>query len=367
MISEFRNILVVQLGDIGDVVLTIPTIRTIKENCPDARVSILVRKPYGDLLVADPNLYEVVESERIGGSLLHRIRGYAAFARQLRGARYDLVVDLRTGDRGAILSFLTGAQVRIGWRDGKTPIWIDTLYTEVLRNIPYAPPPVHPGSEQSLRILRALGMDAADSTPRLAVAPDDRARALILLGNYGFGLNKRFYTVNPCSRWKYKEWEYQKWGELIDTIWRRYQLPAVLVGSQEDRSATSSIAKGRDGYVADLAGNTTLGELAACLSGAVFHLGIDSAASHIAFAVETPTITIFGPGNWKGWTISDSMHRIVTADMPCVPCGRKGCNDSGKSRCLDDLEVGTVFKSVVELLEAVGTSDHSWLLTESRT
>jgi lipopolysaccharide heptosyltransferase III len=359
MMPELRNILLVQLGDIGDVVLTTPTIRAVKENCPTARISIMVRKPYGSLLAADPNLFEVIESDRINGSLLQLVQGYIAFALRLRQARYDLVIDLRTGDRGAILTFLTGAPVRIGWRDGKLQFWKRIPYTEVLQNIPYAPPPTHPGAEQSLRIVRALGMDTHDAMPKLSIAPKARLYALNLLKDCGLTLNQRFFTVNPCSRWKYKEWGYTKWGELIDLLWQKYRLPALLVGAPEDKTATDIVEAGRNGYVFNLAGKTTLGELAAIISESTFHLGIDSAASHIAFSVGTPTVTIFGSGNWKGWTNADSMHRIVTANMPCVPCGRKGCNDSGMSRCLDDLEVDVVLKSTEELLEAISPSGRS--------
>ena len=132
--SGFGNILLVQLGDIGDVVLTTPTIRAVKEKYPDARVSTLVLKPFGSLLAADPNLHEVVEAEKLRGPLLRLFREYAVFALRLRKARYDLVIDLRTGDRGAILSFLTGAPVRVGRQDVKNPFWHDRLFTKDLRN-----------------------------------------------------------------------------------------------------------------------------------------------------------------------------------------------------------------------------------------
>ena len=140
--SEFSNILLVQLGDIGDVVLTTPTIRAVKEIHSKARVSILVRKSFGSLLKEDPNLHEVVEVTKTHGSLLHSLSEHILFVRQLRGAHYDLVIDLRTGDRGAILSFFTGAKVRVGRYEDKKPFWHDQLFTKIIRNPANIPLPI---------------------------------------------------------------------------------------------------------------------------------------------------------------------------------------------------------------------------------
>lgn len=105
--------------------------------------------------IADPNLHEVVETTRILGSISQILHGYGKLIRLLRRARYDLVIDLRTGDRGAIFSFLTGAPVRIGMSAGvKKQFWHGILFTKILSNLTVAPPPAHPGADQSLRIVR---------------------------------------------------------------------------------------------------------------------------------------------------------------------------------------------------------------------
>jgi len=157
------NILLIQLGDIGDVVLTTTTIRAMKETYPDARVSILVFKPYGSLLTADPNLFEVVEIARKCGSLFRRLRETLAFVRQLRQKRYSLVIDLCTGDRGAILSYLTRAPTRVCYHVGNNPFWREALFTHILHDLKIAPLPVNPGVDQTLSIVRKLGIDTADS------------------------------------------------------------------------------------------------------------------------------------------------------------------------------------------------------------
>lgn len=351
-LSGFSNILLIQLGDIGDVVLTTPTIRAVSAAYPSARISIMVCRPFGRLLVPDPSLHEVVEVAKVRGASLRALWEHFQFARRLRRARYDLAIDLRTSERGAIYSFLTGARVRICRHTG-TPFWHDQLFTKLLPNPPYAQLPVHPGADQSLRIVRALGIDTKNSTPELYFAPNDRSHALGLLAECGLTPDSRWVTINPCSRWKYKEWGYAQWGELIDLLWQNHQITAVLVGSPEDAAAAGRIIAGRNDHAVNLAGETTLGELSALLSMSTLHLGVDSAAPHIAAAVCTPTLTIFGPGNWKSWTVADELHRIVTADMPCISCNKKGCDDTEQSRCLDELGTDRVYAEARAILTAL--------------
>jgi len=130
------------------------------------------------------------------------------------------------------------------------------------------------------------------SVPKLYIAPSDEAHSIVLLAKCGMTPTNRWVTINPCSRWKYKEWGYDKWGEIIELLWQNHRLKAVLIGSAEDIGAAGQIAAGRNHYVFNLAGETTLGELSALLSMSTLHLGVDSAAPHIAAAVGIPTLTI---------------------------------------------------------------------------
>lgn len=347
----FSNILLVQLGDIGDIVLTTPTIRAVREAYPDARVSILVRKPFGNLLLSDPNLFKIVETEKTRGSIFRILHEYAGFVRRLRRAHYDLVIDLRTGDRGAILSFLTGAPVRIGRRGIQKQFWHEFLFTKTIRDLKAAPPPVHPGADQSLRVVRELGIDTSDSTPQLCIALADQHRASALLAEAGLAPGANIVTVNPFSRWKYKEWDNTKWGEVIDRIWEARRIPSVLIGSPEESAACQKIVAGREGHTINLAGKTTLGELAAVISMSSLHLGVDSAAPHIAAAVGTPTVTIHGPSDWRAWRIVSEYHKVASPTMDCLPCNMMGCDGNGKSQCLEELTAKQVIVITLELID----------------
>lgn len=352
MPTDFKNILLIQTGDIGDVVLTTPSICATKKTFPHAKVSILVRKPFGSLLAADPNLAGVLEAERIRGPMFHGVRKFIELAIRLHRSRYDLVIDLRTGDRGAILAFLTGAPHKIGCRNPDSSLLGRLVFSKMLWNLPPGPTSTHPGADQCLRFLRALGMDTTDSSPKLYVAPNDLAQAVSLLARYGLTPERKRLTINPFSRWKYKEWDNQKWGEVIDQLWKSHGIPSVLIGSAEEASACQQIVSGREGHAFNIAGTTTLGELAAIISMSTLHLGVDSAAPHMAEALGIPSVTLHGPSDWRAWRKIDERHRVVMCpDMDCAPCSQTGCDNSGRSRCMEQLRPDCVIDAAHDVLQ----------------
>jgi heptosyltransferase-3 len=347
------NVLLIQLGEIGDVVLATSTFRAVKETYRGSRLSVLVRKPCASLLEADPHLDDIVEVAKSSRKITEFGRENFDLVRKLRGEAYDLVIDLRTGDRGTILAFLTGAPVRIARHDPGQPFWRRWLLTSLLPDQPPGPSAVHPGADQSLRLVRALGIDTNDSTPRLAVPGKASARIPELLHSVGFGAGERWITINPCSRRKYKEWVHDRWAEVADGIWERHRIPAIFVGAPEESGTAEGIVRRCAGRAVSLAGKTSLGELAALLAGSALHLGVDSAPPHIAFAVGAPTVTIFGPSNWGSWIVPDDTHRVVLPDMECVPCNDTGCDGSGRSVCLEGLNTGKVLDAAEDVLRRV--------------
>ncbi len=157
---------------------------------------------------------------------------------------------------------------------------------------------------------------------------------------------RRFITINPFSRWAYKEWSMAKWSELAQFIWQKYTMPAIVVGSTEERKRAERLVSTACSPVFNFAGKTTLREMPALLQLSRLHIGVDSAAPQIAAAVGTPTLTIYGPSDWREWAPLGEKNKIVVTDMNCSPCYKKGCNGSGRSECLDNLSVAKVSDAV---------------------
>jgi heptosyltransferase-3 len=161
-------------------------------------------------------------------------------------------------------------------------------------------------------------------------------------------------TVNPFSRWTYKEWPLERWRRIIGWLWRAYGILTVVVGSPDERiRANEEILGALDIPAGNLAGKTSLGELAALLKHSFLHIGVDSGAPHIAAAVGTPTVTLYGPSDWREWSPAGVRHRVVTPAVDCAPCLRKGCDGGGVSRCLDELPAEHMETVLADMLDAL--------------
>lgn len=342
--ENIRNILVIQLGDIGDVVWATPTFRAVKDAYPHGNVSVLLRGGFGSLLRADPCVHKVFEVKQYEGGLVKKIRGQIGFLRTLRRERFDLAFDLRSDDRGAFMSFFSGAPIRATNIYYSIP-WRNRFFTHL------ADPPVSEGrtydaADQSLRVVRGFGIDTEDTVPKLFVSETIRERARQILEYEGIPAGSRWITLNPFSRWQYKEWGHEKWVRIIDWLWEKHEISTVIVGAPDEREKAADITGRCGGRIYDLTGRTTLDELAGVLGLSDLHVGVDSAAPHIAAAVGTPTITIYGPSDWRDWAPPGEIHGVVTPDCDCVPCYQKGCDGSGVSRCLQELPVEKVRAAV---------------------
>src|SRR4030042_1568 len=126
---DTKNILIIQLGDIGDVVWVTPTLWAVKGKYPDAKVSILVWKGFGALLEEDPSLHKIFEVRHYKGNFFKKVIEQIRFISGLRKEHFDLVFDLRAGDRGAIMAYLTGAPVRGPMFYREVPFWRNMLFT----------------------------------------------------------------------------------------------------------------------------------------------------------------------------------------------------------------------------------------------
>ena len=353
---ELHSVLIIQLGDIGDLVWTTPTFWAVKEAYPHAHISVLLREGLGCLLESDPVIHKIFEVKNNRGSLSHSAIAQLRLIKELRREHFDLVFDLRGGDRGAFMARLTGAPIRASIFYGDAPFWRNKLFTHLL--IEPAPPKerILGAAEQSLRIIRGFGIDAKTTVPMLRVS--DRvmktARQILIEAGVKQNMSDTSYhcvTINPFSRWAYKEWADDKWASVIDWLWDEFDIAAVVIGSGEEAARAAELVAKCSGAVYSIAGKTTLAELAGVLSLSRFHLGVDSAAPHIAAAMGTPTITLYGPTDWRDWAPVGDKHRVIVSDMDCVPCHKKGCNGLGQSMCLENLEVDMVQKVIREEFE----------------
>ncbi|MDQ5984378.1 MAG: Lipopolysaccharide core heptosyltransferase RfaQ [Syntrophus sp. SKADARSKE-3] len=350
--ATIRRILIIQLGDIGDVVWTVPTLISLHKAYQSAKVSILVREGSGALLSAEPYIDKIFEVPSPAGGFFAAAAEQVRFLHRLQNESFDLVVDLRSGDRGAFLSRLTGAPIRGALLHQDASFWRNHAFTHLVRPINEGIRTAYGAAEQSLRIIRGLGISTTTDAPALHVSSQAAALARKILHRLDLAwdqesvLKKTMITLNPFSRWPYKEWDLERWVSVMEGLAAEFGVKTVIIGSGSERPMAEAIVRRLPGRVFQVAGETSLDVLAALLSFSRLHMGVDSAAIHIAAAVGTPTVTIYGPSDWRDWAPVGECHRVVVSDMDCVPCHQKGCRGEGRSLCLEKVSPEDVLSAV---------------------
>ena len=342
--KNIRNILLIQLGDIGDVILSFPCIRALRENFPQANIIVAVKENASELIEDCPLATGVVSINKDKRRWAQEIVYQKEFFSRLRKFHFDVAIDMRTGTRGAILAFLSGARQRIGFyaTDGK--LWRNMAFSHL------ALPEERPGqhmAEYYLNLLVNYNLKTENIWPELHVSTEKQKKTAALFSKENISSGLPVIAVQPFSLWPYKEWGTKKYIELIDWIRSEYKLPVIVTGSSEERERAEKQIRMCGANAYNLAGKTSIGMFAAVLKASGLFIGGDSSGMHIASAVGTPTVSIFGPASSTAWAPRGSKHCIVHKDLPCVPCDRKGCQGSGISRCLEELTVDEV-KSVVK-------------------
>lgn len=346
-LEHLKTILLIQLGDIGDVVYSFPCVRALKETMPKAKVIMVVRQKAAGLIEgcqwADGVIVVDGKHRGVWDTLTHQWKFWQA----VRSYHFDLVIDLRTGTRGAVLAFLSGAPFRLAPYALDGTLWRNRMFTHLVM------PSGKQGQfivEHYLEALMPYGIQTERVVPEISVSSERLADADELLAAHGLEGRDKMIAVQPFSLWSYKEWKKEKMAALIRRLHEEHGLPVLIVGGPDERDKAEEIAALVGEGVYNLAGKTSIALLPALLHKCRLFIGVDSAGLHIAAAVGTPTIGLYGPSGFATWAPKGEGHVVVYKEMPCVPCHRKGCEDSLMSRCMDELDVEEVYPAVLKRL-----------------
>jgi ADP-heptose:LPS heptosyltransferase len=197
-----------------------------------------------------------------------------------------------------------------------------------------------------LDLFNAYGIDASSRSPEYHVQPKLETEASHLLDDIGVPGDRPLVAYHAFSKWEYKGWALAKHTALIKWMMDRFNAVVVITGAQEQRQQADLIIKNSNSAIFNLAGKTSLELMAAVLKRCRLSIGVDTAGGHIAAAVDTPAVTLFGPGNFRQWAPYGDKGKIVYKELDCVPCKKMGCQGSGVSKCMDELTVGEVINEI---------------------
>lgn len=363
-----RRVLVIKFRHIGDVLLTAPLISTLKLGLAQARVCAVVKPGTEAMLAGHPDLDQlyVLPVRREGEGRLALLVRQLAFLWRLRRERFDLAINTTEGDRGILLAWLIGARQRWGVvKVGRERRWQTRLLTRAM--------PPEPGLRhmvvRNLALASPLGLPECREV-KLAVADADLRRVTGLLAEHGLAEDARLVHCHAPSRWLFKCWPAGSMAAVIDWLQGRgYRVVLTCAPDARERAVLDAILAACASRPVDLGGRLTLKQTAALSRLSRLFFGVDSAPMHMAAAVGTPTLGIFGPsgsfdwGPWpNGWAGADTPypgrngiktagpHTVVQDARSCVPCGRDGCEGSKRSACLEELAPATVIRELDRML-----------------
>lgn len=330
---EIKSILLIQLGDIGDLVLTLPTIETLRANFPNAHLAVAVREKAAALLQDHHAVDKVLSVDRHkhgAKGIWHQFKLLVS----LIFRRFDLSIELRTGTRGAVLSTVSMAKIRIG-RHGNDDRLRALCFTHIVQ------PANETGqyaAQHNLNILEPLNLNCVSPLiPALSI-PNERFSAVTAkLKHLLPRPEKPILVIHPFSIWQYKELTAQQYQHVFSHLAAAYDVNLVLTGSPDERPRAQALIDSSRLPIVNMAGKTSIMEMACLLQLACLVISIDTSAVHIATAVQTPTVSIFGPSSTLNWAPREERHRVVTHSMSCIPCSKKGCDDTEKVPCLHGL------------------------------
>ena len=349
--ADVRRILLLRLERIGDLLMTRRAIDLVTRLAPEATIDLAVGSWNAAIAALLPGLDR---RHLIDVPWLARDKSGASWptlistARTWRHEQYDLVVNFEPDIRSNFLAWLTGAPVRTGYSSGGGGAFLT-------RGGPYDQS-THVGENAERLVERSLDMEtggAAGHVPPPLLVPDEaRQHADALLS----GAGNRLIGVHASGGRPSKQWHPERFAAAAETLARRLNATLVLTGSEADRALVDRLKDALgDVPVVDAVGRLDLPGLMALLGRLEVLLTGDTGPMHLADAVGTPIVALFGPSAPERYGPRDAPHRILRIDLPCSPCGRVRLPPArcrGRvPECLDGISIDAVVAAATELLE----------------
>ncbi len=340
------RILLVKLSSFGDVLHALPTLEVLRDAFPQSHLTWLVEEAYAPLLKGHPALDEVWPVPRVRFSRKVQPAELAALGRLIRRLRrhpFDLVIDLQGLLKSAFWVVLAKSPRKVGYggtREGSYKVLTERVppYEKeahaVLRYLNLAH---YLGAPPALTIRFRLGLTPIADIGEIIPANDNRALAVI----------------HPGARWPTKLWPAASWARLADWLSRAQGLRVIITGSAADQNLAGQIVAQMSEEALNLAGLTSLEELAGILQKARLAVTTDTGPMHLAAALRTPVAALFGPtAPWRTGPFGPG-HEIVRLDLDCSPCFKRRCPEP---RCLTDLPLETVQAACEKILAREGNT-----------
>lgn len=333
---QAERILVILFRQIGDVLLTTPLIRALRQHYPQSTIMFLTEPSPARVLEHNPFLDDVLIRPR------HTFwRQDLRLLRQIRQLRFDLVVDVMGNSRSTVIAHFSRARHRIAFAHFPRSLWY-TIRVDGRPDIrEYT-------VKKRLRLLEPLGIQPTDLALDFVYTSRDQAEVEHFLARHRIRQDDLLVCMDPTHHIPTRQWPAACFSQLADRLHDHLGARVVLLWGPGEKAYVQGLAAASDSLPV-LIPEWGLSPLAALLDRADVFIGCDSAPLHIAISQRTPTLSIHGSTSDLGWLPPLPQHRGVRLGLPCQPCGQAQCGPPLDIACLRTLPVDTVFAALQAL------------------
>jgi len=321
--DKVKRILVITLSNIGDAVLTTPVIQILRRDFPQGHLAVLV----------GPRAFSVFKNDRrINKKIIYdksiSWKNKLGLVNRLREDRYDLVVDLRQ----TLFGIFLGAR----------------YHTSVFARAPGA---LTHMKDRHLWKLKSLGLDINDAAgPSVMFSEDDQDNIQQLFKKWQIKERQIVVGIAPGARNMTKRWEKEGYRQLIKRLIKEYKAKVIVAGDDQDEPWVKEIITQIKPAPFNVCGKINIGELTFLLTKCRLLVTNDSAPMHLAWAMNTPVVAIFGPTNHKKYAPAGVHDIVIRKDLACSPCEQSLC-PKGTRECMKSINADEVFAACKRILD----------------
>ena len=320
--SDYRHILLIKPSSLGDIVHAMPTCAAIRRAYPKARLTWLVKREWAGLV------------ERIDGvdrvwPVTSTLKGWLSQVSPLRAEQFDLVVDLQGLFRSAAIGWFSGSPLLVGFANGREGS--PRFYS---RRVSVPQSDMH-AVDRYLLVAKAVGaVESGAPEFRFRIPQTDYDEVDRVLSRSGVTPGTSWVAMNVSARWQTKRWPPASFAEVADRLQQEGWGAVVMIGGPDERAEVAEVTRMMKTPAIDLAGATSVGQLPALLSRASLLITNDSGPMHVAAAVGTAIVALFGPTSAVRTGPYGAGHAVLSGNVPCSPCFSRTCHNTVPLECL---------------------------------
>jgi lipopolysaccharide heptosyltransferase II len=335
-----KNILIFKISSFGDIILSTPSIRAIRARFPSANIKVLVDIKFREVLQDCPYIDEVITCDFKGRD---RGIGFLKLSGRMRSEDFDMSVDFQNSRKSHLLAFLSAIPERYGFDNGKLSLLLN-------RKISSPSKPISPVKHQKC-VLGLLGITASDEHLELWLDKGNDEWVNTFLSSNWLKKDQKLVAVSLAAskKWETKNWPLPAFVALTEKLEREKSARVVLVGSDEDKDYALEFIRKTEAKPINAVGKTSIPQLFSLIKRCDALLTGDSAPMHVAAAIGTPFVALFGPTDPRRHLPPSEAFRVLHKKMRCSPCYKSSCTRD--KQCMSSIDSDEVFSALMEIMD----------------